>query len=177
VDTYRVNIVGLSSKIHHFEYEFGDEFFQRYGGELISKGSFIAKVTIDKHETFLEVDFNITGTAQLICDRSLEAFDYPIQIQKMVVFKFGDEDREITEEIMLIHRDTVSLELGQFMYEFISLEVPIKKLHPRFIEDEETEDDENESGKIVYSSSSIDQDDKKEDDDIDPRWEKLKKLK
>lgn len=78
---------------------------------------------------------------------------------------------------MLIHRDTVSLELGQFIYEFISLTVPMKKLHPRFTEDEEDEDEESETGKIVYSSSSNEENDREDDDDIDPRWEKLKKLK
>ena len=175
VDTFRVNIVGLANKIHHFNYELGDEFFKRYGTDLISKGSFVVNVAINKHETFLEVDFDIKGTAQLICDRSLEPFDYPIKTHKMVVFKFGDEDREITEEIMLIHRDTVSLELGQFIYEFISLAVPMKKLHPRFTEDEE--DEESETGKIVYSSLSNEENDRGDDDDIDPRWEKLKKLK
>ncbi len=177
VDAFRVNIVGLSNTIHHFDYELGDEFFKRYGTDLISRGSFVVNVTINKHETFLEVDFDIKGTARLICDRSLDEFDYPIETHKMVVFKFGDEDREITEEIMLIHRDTVSLELGQFIYEFISLTVPMKKLHPRFTDDEEDEDEESETGKIVYSSSSNEENDREDDDDIDPRWEKLKKLK
>jgi len=175
METFRVNIVGLTNRIHHFDYELGDEFFKRYGTDLISKGSFVVKVVINKHETFLEVDFDINGTAQLICDRSLEPFDYPITTHKMVVFKFGDEDGEITDEIMLIHRDTVSLELGQFIYEFISLSVPMKKLHPRFTEDEE--DEESEAGKIVYSSSSNEESKREDDDEIDPRWEKLKKLK
>lgn len=173
-EEFRVNIVGLSlNKVHHFDYQIGDAFFKRFGQDLISKGSFAANVAINKHETFLEVNFDISGTAELTCDRSLEKFDHPIKTKHLVVFKFGDENREITEEIIMIERDTVSLDLGQFIYEFISLNVPMKKLHPRFL----GEDENDEDGKIVYSSSTEGPDNGKDDDEIDPRWEKLKKLK
>ncbi|HEX5168528.1 MAG TPA: DUF177 domain-containing protein [Cyclobacteriaceae bacterium] len=174
MEAYRVNIVGLSNKVHHFDYELGDDFFEHYGSDLISKGSFIVKVMINKHETFLEVNFEIAGTAKLICDRSLEEFDYPIKTKKMVVFKYGDEDQEISEEIIMIQRDTVSLELGQFIYEFIGLAVPMKKLHPRF-DGEDDNNDDDDAGRIIYSSDSGTGNDTQ--DEIDPRWEKLKKLK
>jgi uncharacterized metal-binding protein YceD (DUF177 family) len=102
-------------------------------------------------------------------------FDYPIKIKRMVVFKYGEEDREITEEVMMIHRDTVSLELGQFIYEFIALAVPMKKLHPRFEDDDSDEDEsEEENGKIIFSSTT---DEENKDEVTDPRWDILKKLK
>ncbi len=85
------------------------------------------------------------------------------------MFKYGPEPTELSDEIVVITRDQDQLELGQYMYEFISLEIPIKKLHPKFRDEE----DNNEEGKIVYKSKSEDGD----DGQIDPRWEKLKKLK
>jgi uncharacterized metal-binding protein YceD (DUF177 family) len=88
-----------------------------------------------------------------------------------MVFKFGDEEKEISDEIMIISHQRDKLELGQFMYEFILLEVPMKKLHPRFASEEESE-----VGTIVYSSSSEEVEDIDEKQ-IDPRWEALKKLK
>lgn len=163
---YTVNIVGLSTKAHTFDFRIGDEFFGQYGTEILSGGEFEVKVVLDKHETFIDADFSITGKAKLVCDRSLEPFDEPVKINRKVMFKYGDEPSELTDEIIIIARDQQSLELGQLIYEFISLEIPIKKLHPRF----RNEDDDGE-GKIVYKSE---EGDKKE---IDPRWEKLKKLK
>ena len=174
VAAYSVNIVGLSNKEHHFEYEFGDEFFRRYGTDLLSKGKFKVDVLLNKHETFIEVQFKIKGTAGLICDRSLEPFDYPIENDSKIVFKYGEEYQEMTDEIIVIPRDTASLELGQYIYEFISLAVPIKKLHPKFRNDE-GEDDVTE-GKIVYSSETTEEK-KDEEEKIDPRWNILKKLK
>ncbi len=129
---YSINFVGLSNNIHHFDYDFGDEFFKQYGTILIEKGSFHADVELNKHETFLEVNFKIKGTATLICDRSLEPFEFPIKNSHKVVFKFGDQDEELTDEIVMIHRDTVTLELGQYLYEFIALDVPLKSFIPVF---------------------------------------------
>ena len=163
----RINIVGLHNKVHHFEYEIGDAFFAEYGTDLLNKGDFTVHVTLDKHETFLETRFRIVGTATLTCDRSLDAFAYPIEIDKMVIFKYGEETKEISDEVMMIHRDTVSLELGQYIYEFIGLAIPMKKLHPRF------EDESEEEDTIVYSSAP----EENAGEETDPRWEKLKKLK
>lgn len=164
---YTVNIIGLSNKTHEFDFRIGDEFFRQYGTEILPGGEFEAKVVLDKHETFIGADFRITGKAKLVCDRSLEPFDETMNIHKKVMFKYGDEPTELTDEIIIIARDEHSLDLGQLMYEFISLEIPIKKLHPRF----RGEKDDNKEGKIVYKSESDEQ------TDIDPRWEKLKKLK
>jgi uncharacterized protein len=172
---YSINIVGLSNKQHHFHYEFGSEFFKEYGSNPVSEGSFEVDLLLDKHETFLEAEFKIKGTARLICDRSLEPFDHPIESMSKIMFKYGDKDEEITDEIVIIHRDTATLELGQYIYEFIALAIPLKRLHPKF-KDEEENDDDLSTGKIVYSSDP-EENDGKNGEDIDPRWNILKKLK
>jgi len=146
----------------------GDEFFRRFGTEILQGGDFEVKVVLDKHETFIDADFSITGKARLICDRSLEPFDQPMKLHRKVMFKYGDEPNELSDEIVVITRDQAQLELGQFIYEFISLDIPMKKLHPKFKDEEEN----NGEGKIVYKSEAND-----DNADIDPRWEKLKKLK
>jgi uncharacterized metal-binding protein YceD (DUF177 family) len=88
------------------------------------------------------------------------------------MFKYGEEEAELSDEIIIINRDRVSLELGQYMYEFISLSIPIKKVHPKFQDDED--DDDDSEGKLIYSSETEISDEEKE---VDPRWEILKKLK
>jgi uncharacterized protein len=171
---FLVNIIGLSKKAHHFQFELKDGFFEHYGKEVLSSGDFDAEVSLDKRETFIEADFKISGFAKLICDRSLEPFDYPININHKVIFKYGDEPQEISDEIVIITRDQDSLDLGQYMYEFIVLAIPIKKLHPDLNEEEEENDDDS-NVKIVYSTTT--EEEEKKEEAIDPRWEKLKKLK
>lgn len=163
---FSVNILGLSKSVHVFDFELNEGFFEKYGQDLVANGKFTAQVSLDKRETFIEADFTITGNAFLVCDRSLEEFDYPLTIKKRVVFKYGEEPKEISDEIIIITPTQDQLDLGQLMYEFIALQIPMKKLHPRF------SDDENKDG-LVYSSSTKEDDNEK----IDPRWEALKKLK
>jgi uncharacterized protein len=176
VKAFKVNIIGLSNRIHSFQYEIGDEFFRQYGTDtgLVSEGTFHVDVELDKRETFIEAGFKIKGKAKLTCDRSLDPFEQPITVSKKVVFKYGDTDEELSDEIIIIRRDTDSLELGQYVYEFISLQIPIKKLHPRYADELDTEDESE--GKIIYTSGSA-ADEDNNGEDIDPRWEKLKKLK
>jgi uncharacterized protein len=95
-----------------------------------------------------------------------------LNLDRKVIFKYGDEPREISDEIVIIPRDQDSIDLGQFMYEFIVLSIPIKKLHPDLRNEDENEDESDV--KIVYSTST---ENKKKEQEADPRWEKLKKLK
>ncbi|MGI9543667.1 MAG: YceD family protein, partial [Cyclobacteriaceae bacterium] len=60
------------------------------------------------------------------------------------------------------------LDLSQYIYEFVALSVPMKKLHPRF-------DGEPSEDALVYSSS--DEMQTTEQEATDPRWAALKKLK
>lgn len=165
---FSVNIIGLAKKQHTFTYHLNEAFFNQYGNQTIAKGDFDAKVTLDKRETLIEAIFEITGKAELVCDRSLEPFLHPISLHRKVIFKYGEEPGEVSDEIVIITEEQDKLDVGQFMYEFIVLEVPIKKIHPKFQKDDT--DEEDEDGKLVYQT-------KVEEDAIDPRWEKLKKLK
>lgn len=168
---FKVNIIGLSQKAHRFDYEFGDEFFGIYGKALLEGGHFKATVTLDKRETMIEGNFHIEGTAHLICDRSLEPFEYPMDIEAKIIFKYGEEEKELSEEIVLITRNQAQLDVGQYMYELIGINIPMKRLHPKFNDDNLEESDIQ----LVYKTPVTESD--KEEDAIDPRWEKLKKLK
>jgi len=163
---FSVNILGLSKSVHQFDFQLDEDFFKKYGQDFVTNGKFNARVSLDKRETFIEADFKIEGNAFLVCDRSLDDFDYPISITKKVVFKYGEVPQEVSDEIIIITADQDKLDLGQLMYEFIALQIPMKKLHPRF------RDEESKEG-LVYTSTT----EKESDGEIDPRWEKLKKLK
>jgi uncharacterized metal-binding protein YceD (DUF177 family) len=171
IAAYSINIVGLSNKEHRFQYEIGDEFFRKYGNDIVSEGKFLVDLVLTKHETFIETEFKIRGVARLTCDRSLEPFDFPLENENKIVFKYGEAYQEITDEIIIIPRETATLELGQYIYEFIALGIPLKKLHPRFHNEAE---DESE-GKIVYTSETSEG--TKDEEETDPRWNILKKLK
>lgn len=171
VKKYDVNIYHLKEGEHQYQFEIEDSFFQMFEGSLVHHGKVQVSLVLEKRSTFIELLFNSQGHYQLICDRSLQEFDHPLSSENKVILKFGDENKEIDEDIYMILPDTQKLNLAQWIYEFIMLTVPMKKIHPDLAD----ELDDVEFGKIVYSSE---EDSIAEDkvDDIDPRWLKLKDL-
>jgi len=166
---FSVNILGLSQKTHQFSFHLDNAFFDAYKNSLVTKGDFQTALALDKHETFIEAQFKIQGVAELICDRSLESFEFLIDLNEKIIFKYGEEEGELSEEIVVITRDRVSIDFGQYLHEFITLAIPMKKLHPKY---QESDDDSNE-GQLVYTSAPSNVDDDLVEP-VDPRWEKLK---
>ena len=166
VKEFRINIVGLSNKVHEFDFQIGKAFFEKFGTSPAEDANLEVKILLDKHETFLDAEFRISGTVVLTCDRSLEPFEEHLDITSRILFKYADQTEEISEDIVHIHRDTASLDMSQYVYDIIGTSLPMKRLHPKF-RDEEPEGE----GKIIYQSGGSDE------PQIDPRWEKLKNLK
>lgn len=164
---FKIDIFGLSNNTHSFDFSFDDEFFAAFEDSLVSKGKGACHVDLMKSDSMITLDLTIEGSIELECDRSLELFDYPISTKSEVIFKYGDEEKELSEDVFVIIKDQQKINMGEFLYEFIMLEVPMKKLHPKFQDDESDESDE-----LIYSDEP---DDKEEG--IDPRWEALKNLK
>ena len=177
--TYDVGIIRLKEGKHDFSFHVKDEFFSYFeGNTILSKGNLLVNVILQKDINLIEAEVNIDGTVELVCDRSLETFDYPLTTSQKVIYKYGLEEKEINEEMYLITRDTPHINFAQLIYEFILLALPAKKVHPDYLEEMDRDDYENE-GKLVYVSDGDGEDDQVSSSrgDSDPRWEILKKLK
>lgn len=169
---YKIDIFNLPAGKHEYEFGFDSDFFVNFENSLINIGQGLVKVGLNKSETFLELNFEIEGSIELICDRSLDNFEYPVKIQKDLIVKFGDETDVQDDRIVFVPWNTQTIQLGQFIYEFLSLEIPMKKLHPRYGDDFGDVEE-----KLIYSSDDESDSENVKNDSIDPRWLKLKELK
>ncbi|GAL84970.1 hypothetical protein MYP_2198 [Sporocytophaga myxococcoides] len=174
--TFDIEIVSLSNSKHYYDYTLDSTFFENFEDSLLEKGQLKVTVMLNKSETMIQASIAVEGWVELICDRSLDPFEYQINTNDQIIFKYGKEYAEISEEIITIPFETQKLNLSQFIYEFIGLAVPMKKLHPKFIKEEEEENDEEETLLIYSTPIDLDEDELK-DDEIDPRWDILNKLK
>jgi uncharacterized metal-binding protein YceD (DUF177 family) len=171
---YNIDIYGLEDKSYEFDYEPGSEFFEQMPQDLIQKGNFKVHLVLEKSSTMIQLRFTIEGTAELVCDRSLEVFDEPVDTAGKIILKFGDHDEEITEEISIINRNRTRINVASYIFELIALALPMKKIHPDLrAQDQEGEAD---SETLIYSSESQESE-VSEADKVDPRWEALNKLK
>lgn len=176
---YDLDIIQLQNKQYEYMFDGDDAFFEALEQDLIQQGHFQAKVVVDKSETMIHTKFEIKGVVELICDRSLDAFEYGFEAKERMIYKLGDHNEELDADMCVIRRDTQSINLASIIFEYIGSALPVKKLHPRYKTDGEEEYDEEVIGEIIYTSG-------KEDDEIvpspqketvDARWEVLKKLK
>jgi len=171
---YRIDVFNISNGEHEYIFDFDDDFFDNFENTPVTIGSGEVRVTLSKSETLLELSFDIKGKVQLICDRSLDGYDHQIDAQEQLMMKFGEEESEVTDEIIMIPWESNSINIGQFLYEFIGLSIPMKKLHPRF-KHEDLDNCTNDENAFIYSSAP--ETETKSDGSVDPRWERLKELK
>ncbi|WP_266205020.1 YceD family protein [Pontibacter kalidii] len=174
---YEIGIAKLSNRKHKYEFQLNDDFFEEFGKEIILGGNLTADVELDKTESLLTFHFDITGHVRLICDRSLEEFDHPLDIQATFRIKYGDENTELADDLWQITPNTQTINIAQHLYDYIGLALPMKKLHPRFVE-EEADEEEDDRDILIYSSRADSDTDEDEDDedDTDPRWDALRNL-
>lgn len=171
---FNLDVYKLSNKKHDYEFDINDKFFESFTDSLLKKGKLEAKLTLDKSESMIIVDFSINGSVELVCDRSLEEFDQVIEIEKQLIFKYGAEFAELSEDIITIPKDIHQLDVSQYIYEFIGLAVPMKKLHPRFREEEEQHEDDF----LVYTTISEETAEEEETDtEASKIWDKLKNFR
>ena len=160
---FDIRIQSLSNNKHNFSFDFNQELFDNYSKELDffdSKGN--CEIELIKTEMMRDFTFMIDGEVYLKCDRTLKKFKYEMNTSKKILFKFGDKDEEISDEMMVINRNNSIINVSKFIYEFFLLNIPVKRLHPSL-------KNEDNIDNFVYKTSTT----KK----VDPRLDLLNNLK
>ena len=171
LEAYQIPILSLEDKVYPYSFTGNDEFFAAFEQEWVQKGEFNAKATLDKSPTMIQVRLEIDGFLKLICDRSNEEFEFPIHLDEKIIYKYSDHNEDMGDNLFLLDRKSPKLDLSQDLFDFIALQVPMKKLHPRFVKPLE----EDVDGELIYTTDP--EDDKADQEpEMDPRWAALKKL-
>lgn len=131
------------------------------------------KLHIEFYRTleFTRAQFNVDVTLELVCDRSLDTFDYEVDQDYEVLFKADEIEESADENGAVRNYDHASrqIDLEQDVRDTILLNLPTKKLHPRFLDE-----DGNPKDTLNEQFGDISDED---EESIDPRWEALKELK
>ena len=168
---YRIVYQGLSEGRHEFDFDVKDSFFEDLEYSEIKKGDLKVIVNLNKKSTFLELDFDITGNVELICDRCLDAYNQDVDYQGKLYVKFSDREESMADDVLVLTPTEHELDISHYIYESINLSIPLKRVHP-----------ENEYGEITCNPEMIERlenfkiEDDTEEEDIDPRWNDLRNL-
>ena len=170
---YDIHIAGLDNKRYDYDFTSDDAFFVALEQDLIRKGAVQTHLILEKSETMIRLNFHSTGLVEQICDRCLDEYEEPVDTRQTMLLKFGDHNEELSDEIELIERNTQTINVARYIFEFIGLSLPMKRLHPRFRDEEE---DDDEDVKLIYRSGTTSDEETDEQPEADPRWAALRKL-
>ena len=173
ISPYKINIIGLTNGAHQYNFDIDNSFFEKHPHDDIKGSNCIIELILKKSTYQIVAELNIKGTITLECDRSVEEFKHVLNEQIEVFFKYNEKNEEIDDTLFHITSTLETLEFEDIFYQSIGISIPMKKIHPDYIE----EDDFDEEAEEVLIYSSEDSEEIEDNDDIcDSRWEALKNL-
>jgi uncharacterized metal-binding protein YceD (DUF177 family) len=122
--TYSIPFTGLKLGRHNFEYVITDAFFEEFEYSLVKKADLNCKVELEKQETMLILDFHITGSISLTCDKCLAQYPQQVDIREQQVAKFAEEDVDEDEEIITLKKNDYEINVAGLIYEYVTVAVP-----------------------------------------------------
>lgn len=127
---YTIPFSGLSEGKHQFDFSVDDKFFSEFETSEVEKGNLSVAVELEKRSTYLKLTFTISGNVTLTCDRCLEEFDYPLESTRELLVKFSEKELEDEAELIYLHPNDFQVDIAQYIYEFVILSLPIRRVHP-----------------------------------------------
>lgn len=162
IGTYDFQFSGLKVGVHELDWEVEPTFFDAYKGSGIDQCKLILRLSVDKKERLMTLNFDITGEVIVKCDRCNEPLSIGINSTEELIARFSNETDLTDDKVLFLDSSEYKLDLTQFIYEFTVLDLPLKRAH-----------EEGECNPEVVSMLSKDE---KEEKQIDPRWEALKNI-
>ena len=160
---YIIQFVSLKQGAHYFEFNINNKFFEEFDCLDFLSSSFKVEIEFIKQSTMMLLNFNFTGKITVPCDRCLEDVSVPIEGTEKLIVKFGNEDYEGTDDIVILPENEHEINVAQYIYEFIEINIPQKRAHD---EDECDIETINKLNELTI----------KNEKDIDPRWSGLNKF-
>jgi uncharacterized metal-binding protein YceD (DUF177 family) len=160
---YTIQFVSLKLGTHFFEYEVDNKFFEEFDFFEFLDATFKVELAFEKQSTMMLLNFNFSGGITVPCDRCLEDLNIDIEGEENLIVKFGNEPYDGTDDIVILPENAYEINVAQYIYEFIEVNIPQKKAH-----------DEGECD--VEAINKLNEYTVKQNDKIDPRWSGLDKF-
>ncbi|MGV8877607.1 MAG: YceD family protein [Sphingobacteriaceae bacterium] len=166
---YAIPFSGLKLGKHEFDYTIDKSFFDEFEQSLVEDGILTCHLQLDRQETMLMLDFQIDGTIELSCDRCLDLFSYPINLEEQQIVKFSDEEMNPDDEILILKKNEHEIDVSILIYEYINVAVPLLKV----CEDGGKSCNEE----MIERLKEFSGDNETANKSVDPRWDVLNNIK
>jgi uncharacterized metal-binding protein YceD (DUF177 family) len=130
---FEIAFVALKPGMHEFTFEVDDKFFADVETRDFSNCHAFIKLHLDKKTGFMLLKFEVGGKADVECDRcgntlTMDLWDEFNMVVKMVDNPDEMNDSEDDPDVFYISKTESHLRLSDWIYEFVSLSVPLQKM-------------------------------------------------
>ncbi len=135
VERYIIPLNGLKEGAAAYSWHAGAEFFKGFGNEEIKDADIRAEAQAVKSGKYIGVDCRISGTVTVECDRCLGDLTLPVETERKFSVKFGenasqDGSEEGERETLVLPETDTDLDMGQIIYDYTCLSLPMQRIHP-----------------------------------------------
>ncbi|MBN1181009.1 MAG: DUF177 domain-containing protein [Bacteroidales bacterium] len=162
---YIIQFHGLKDGVHRFDFKAGNDFFKSFENPEVQMGDLNISADLEKRPQMLALSLKIKGTVKVVCDRCLDIVDLKVKGETQLFFKFGDQDEEMTHELIVLSHNSHEIDIAGYIYETTILSLPYKKVHPK-----------NSCNPDMITRIEGFDDDYIANEKTDPRWDKLKDI-
>ncbi|MEO0312068.1 MAG: hypothetical protein RIQ89_1725 [Bacteroidota bacterium] len=161
----------LSNGEHDFDYEVNKEFFEAFENNMFADASATVWVTIQKDGKQGQLQITMNGAIRTLCDRCGDdiVLEFETDNQLLISTTLSNETAEDVDRPEVIILDVKQqIAIGQLIYEYICLTVPMQIIH--------ADDDEGNSTCNAETLKKLENLQPK-DQTTDSRWDDLKNIK
>lgn len=173
-EEFKLRIAGMELGKYSYSIDCDKSFFELAEIPDVQDGNVDLRIEMEILEKMILIDLHFKGEVILPCNRCLEPVAIPLDFSEHLVVKLIPLITEKQEEdnLWMINENEYELDLFHFVYETLTLALPIQVLHP---------DDENGNSTcnplIMKKLEELSREDNQQKNTIDPRWEALKNIK
>ncbi|MEN9918223.1 MAG: hypothetical protein RL662_659 [Bacteroidota bacterium] len=184
---YKIPLLNLTEGVHTYQYILDDQYFKSIGDadSDVKKGKVNVEVSVKRISSTFEFNFTLNGEVCVPCDRCLDDITVEANAKNRLFVKFGHEYSEESDEVVIIPEEEGELNIAWFLYEFVMLSIPMKRVHPpgkcnkimssklnkhKTVNSDDNDDESDDNASLEMDSDTI------TDEPNDPRWDTLKGL-
>ncbi|MBQ6576504.1 MAG: DUF177 domain-containing protein [Bacteroidales bacterium] len=134
-DIFVIPLNGLPTGKSDFSWYADKEFFGSFDNSDILDADIHVDCVLEKSGNYMGIDLEIRGTVTVPCDRCLEDLEIPVEEERKLSVKFGNEptsplDTEEGErETVYFSTEEPVIDLRQIVYDYTCLAVPMQRVH------------------------------------------------
>jgi uncharacterized metal-binding protein YceD (DUF177 family) len=130
---FDIAFVSLKPGPHHYQYEIRDKFFTDFKQADFTNCNATVKLTLEKNTSFMMLKFEVDGTVDVSCDRCGNPLTMELWDEFNMLVKLVDNPEEMNEseedpDVHYISRTESHLHLADWIYEFITLSIPMQRM-------------------------------------------------